>query len=130
MKGVKGRDVFISKANLSTEETTALSYRIRAQMMAGYHANVAPAERILNIDGVLVLQKKDGALILPAPADFIFWTKILEDRVKAFESRINKKMGVSAKELWITGRIDQTALEKFKARNWRVTENANKILFK
>jgi hypothetical protein len=109
MQGVKGLDVFISQANLATEETIALSYRIRAQMMAGYHANVTPIERIRNIDGVVILQRKDGILVLLAPADYVFWTKKLEERVNSFEYKIGKMTEVSGKELWITGKFDKMA---------------------
>jgi len=130
MKGVKGFDVFISMANLATEETIALSYRIRAEMMAGYHANVAPTERIRNIDGVLILQRKDGILVILAPADYIFWTKKLEDKVHSFENNISKMTDISGKELWITGKFDKTARAKFESKGWMVKENANAILLK
>jgi hypothetical protein len=56
--------------------------RIHAQMMAGYHENVAPVARILNIDGVLTVQTKDGALVLLAPVDYVIWTKKLDDEIK------------------------------------------------
>lgn len=128
MKGVEGFEVFISKADLATEETIALSYRIRAQMMAGYHANVAPVARILNIDGVLIVQTEGGALALLAPADYVSWTKNLEDKIKSFESSIKTMAAVSAKELWITGKIDKTAQANFASNGWKVTENASDIL--
>jgi len=58
MQGVNGIDVFISKADLATEETMALSYQILAQMMAGHQAKVAPAVIIRYINDVLMLQQK------------------------------------------------------------------------
>lgn len=128
IKGAEGFDVFISNASLATEETIALSYRIRAQMMAGYHVNVAPAERILNIDGVVVLQTKAGALALLAPADYVFWTQKLEDKIKSFDSSMKTMTAVSARELWITGKMDKTARKNFESYGWKVTENANDIL--
>jgi len=130
MQGVKGFDVFISKADLATEETIALSYRIRAQMMAGYHANVAPAKRIRNIDGVLILERKDGVLVLLAPADFVVWTKKLADKVNAFENSISKMTDISGKELWITGKFDKMARVNFESKGWKVKANANAILLK
>lgn len=99
-------------------------------MMAGYHANVAPAEYIRNIDGVLMLQLKSGALILLAPADFVFWTKRMEDKVNAFENTISKMNGVSGKELWITGKFDQKARTHFEGKGWKLKENVNDILLK
>jgi hypothetical protein len=130
MKGVQGFDVFISKASLATEETMALSFRIRAQLMAGYHAKVSSVERIRSIEGVLLLQTKDGKLVSLAPADFVFWTKRLEDRVLKFEDSISKMSDISDKELWITGRFDKTARTNFESKGWKVKENANSTLLK
>jgi hypothetical protein len=130
MRGVQEIDVFISNANLATNKTVALSYRIRAQMMAGYNANVAPAERIKNIDGALTLQLKNGALVLLLPADYVVWTKQLAGKVKSFENAISKMVGISGKEIWITGKFDKTARASFESKGWKVRENANSILLK
>jgi hypothetical protein len=130
MTGVKGVDVFIGRSALATEETMALSFRIRAQMMAGYHANVEPAQSIRNIEGVLSLQLKNGVLVILVPADFVAWTKKLEDKVNAFENSIGKMHDIAGKELWITGKFDKTALANFENKGWKVKENANAILLK
>lgn len=130
LQGVKGLDVFLSMANLASEETIALSYRIRAQMMAGYHANVAPIERVRNIDGVLISQRKDGRLVLVAPADYVFWTKNLEAKVKSFENTISKMTDISGKELWIAGKFDKVARVNFEKNGWKVKEYADAILLK
>jgi len=130
MKGVQGLDVFIGRADLAAERSVALYYRLTAQMMAGYHVNVAPATRIEYINGVLHLQRMDGVLVLLAPVDFVFWTKTLEDKLNAFEMSIKWMPGVSGRELWITGKIDNKALIQFEAKGWKVKENANNILIK
>ena len=130
MKGVKGRDAFITVADLATERSVALFYRLIAQMMAGYHKNVARAARIWNISGRPALQRNDGVFVLLAPVDFVFWTKGLESKLNAIDSGIEKVAGMSGRELWVTGKVDKTALKHFKAKGWKVTENANDILFK
>lgn len=130
MEGVKGIDVFISKANLATEETMALLNRIRAQMMAGYHSKIAPIERIRSINGVLILQLKNGHLVLLAPVDFVVLTKRLEDKVKAFENTISKMINISGKEVWITGKFDTEPRSLFESNGWKVKDNANSILLK
>ena len=91
---------------------------------------MAPAERIRNIDGVLILQRKDGALILLAPADYVIWTKRLEDKVNSFENSISRMTDISGKELWITGKFDKTARANFESNGWKVKENVNAILLK
>lgn len=130
MAWVKGIDVFISNANLATNKTVALAYRIRAQMMAGYHAKVAPAESIRNIDGVLTLQLKNGAMVLLAPVDYVVWTKRLADKVDSFEKTISQMTDVSGKELWITGKFDKAARASFESKGWKVKDSAGTLLFK
>ena len=124
MKGVKGRDVFISVANLAVEESVALHYRLVAQMMAGYHTNVSPAAQIQNINGMLHLRRKDGVLAFLAPVDFVFWTKEIDRKLNTIENSIKKMGGASGKELWITGEIEKTARDMFEAMGWKVIENA------
>ena len=107
----------------------ALSYRTRAQMMAGYHHKVAPAERIRNIEGVLVLQLKNGALVVLAPVDFVFWTRRLENKVKTFETAVGKMGGISGKEIWITGKFEKAARENFERNGRKVFDNAAEKLY-
>ena len=108
----------------------ALLNRIRAQMMAGYHSKVAPVERIRSIEGVLILQSKNGGLVLLAPVDFVVLTKSLEDKVNAFENTISKMTDISGKEVWITGKFDAKARSLFESNGWKVKENANSLLLK
>jgi hypothetical protein len=130
IKGVEGVDVFLSQASLANSETTALYHRIHAEMMAGYHSNVAPVARILNTDGVLTVQTKNGALILLAPVDYVIWTKKLDDEVKSLDSSIQKMGSASSKELWATGKLEKTARAHFESNGWKVNENANDVLIK
>jgi hypothetical protein len=130
MKGVDGLEIFVGRAALATGKTMALSYRIRAQMMAGYHANVAPVETILNIEGVLALQSGSGELVFLVPADFVAWTKALEGKADAVDKAIGKMPGVAGRELWVTGGFGKEAREGFESRGWRLVENANHLLLK
>jgi hypothetical protein len=130
MKGVEGFDVFLSMASLANNERTALFYRSRAQMMAGYHSNVAAVARILNIDGVLTVLTKNGTVALLAPADYVFWTKKLDDKIKSFAGGIEKMDAIFSKELWITGKLEKTARANFESNGWKVKENANDVLIK
>ena len=65
-----------------------------------------------------------------APADYVVWTKWLENKVNTFESAISKMAGISSKELWITGNLDKTARSHFESKGWKIKENANSILLK
>ncbi len=64
MEGVKGRDMFIRRADVAADESMALYYRLVSQMMAAYHATVKPAERIHFINGTPFIHTKGGNPIL------------------------------------------------------------------
>ncbi len=130
MHGVESRDMFIIMATGATEESVALFFRLTAQMIAGYNAKVAPAARILNINGEAILQGKDGALIWLAPLDYVFLTEGVDYEQKVLDGAIRTMPGVTGKELWINGRIDPAASKFFLANGWKVTPNAGDILIK
>jgi hypothetical protein len=130
MKGVKGMDAFISHAAQATQESVALLHRVRAQMMAGYHAHISAAASIENIDGVLCLLLKNGGLVLLAPADYVFWTQNLSAKLTSFESKIAAMKGLSGKEVWISGRFGKAARAGFEASGWKVKEDAGAVLLK
>jgi hypothetical protein len=127
MKGVEGRDAFISVASLATEESVALHYRLIAQMMAAYHANIAPIESIRNISGRLCFQREDDVLVFALALDNVFWTKDVEHVLNTIDNEIGEVFG---KELWVTGKMDETAAKHFGARDWKIMENANDLFLK
>lgn len=126
MEGVKGRGLFIARANLAPEKSVALFYRLTAQMMAVYNANVTPVKAIRHISGILHLINKKGTVVLLAPVDHVFWTKRLADKLNKFEAATN----AANKELWVTGKFDKMARNQLEATGWKITENANNILRK
>jgi len=129
MTGVKGREVFLGKANLAANKSVALYNRLLAQMMAGYHARIGPAERIQLASGVLYLKRKDGRLVLLAPVDYVFWTKKLEDKINSLEKDLGNLPGTTGKELWISGRMDEGARAQFEQRGWKIQDDAENKLF-
>ena len=128
MKGVKGQDAFISLASTATDEATTLFWRRMAQMMAGYHANVAPVERIVNIGGWAFLQKGTKVVEL-SPVDYLFWTKDVK-RITDKNTAIREKMGVTAVEYWAAGQVDPPLKAYAESEGIKVTEHANKKLIK
>ena len=130
MKNVKGRDAFIALASMVKSEDMAVFYRLCAQMMEAYHANVTPGIRIWNIDGNLRLQDRDGKFLVLQPLDYIFWTKDVHRRLESADSSLKKIPELSGKEIWIPGRFDQKVREQLTASGWKIQENATAILFK
>jgi len=130
MKGVKGREVVLTVASSATERTVAVYYRIVAQMMAGYHANIAPVERIVDIDGTLHLVTKGGTVALIAPVDYVFWTAKLARKVDKLDKGVVALGAKGAKEVWISGKMDSEAHNMLTTRGWKVQERSDDLLIK
>lgn len=71
MKNVKNRKKFIKIAAVAPDYKIARYLRERAQMAAIYHKKVAPVERIVAVQGVPLLQRKDGVIVLLTPLDHV-----------------------------------------------------------
>ncbi len=130
MKGVKDLDIFVSIASLASNESLALYYRLTAQLIAGYHNNVSPAARIINLFGEPLLQTKDGKVVLLSEVDYVFWTKEVGDVLNGIEIDVAKLPDVSGKEVWISGKMEDTARKAWESRGWKIFQDANDKIFK
>jgi len=131
MEGASGRDEFLAAANLAATPSVARFYRLTAQMMGGYHRNVAPIARIVKLDGRPMAQRKDGTLVLLAPIDRVFWTKDVAAKVVAFDRAIGESLPAGTnKEIWLTGDVDGTARSQLEAKGWKITGKADAVLAK
>jgi hypothetical protein len=129
LDGVKGRDGFVATANLASDHSVARLYRIKTEMMAGYHMNVNPVQSIASAAGTSYLRKNDGTAIVLLPLDYIYPTVDVAAKLAKIDSML-KKDGVTGKELWITGRVDEAARPMFKDSGWQVVENAYERIMK
>ncbi|MCK4984106.1 MAG: hypothetical protein KAS40_01235, partial [Desulfobacterales bacterium] len=104
--------------------------RLRAQMMAYYHANVSPAARIISVQDIPLLQRKDGVIVGMFPLDRVFWT----EKLWLNESRGSKKLervpGYAGKEAWIMGRFNPVATMGLSIGGWKTKDNFAKKLLK
>lgn len=123
MKGVKGRDLFIRYASMADEESVALYMRLRAEMMAGYNDNVAPAVRIVDVNGSPYLQRRDGTIIGLFPLDHVAWTTALERKESAASASIDSLGGITGKELWIEGTVKREVKKVFERKGWKIKDN-------
>jgi len=130
MKGVRGHDVFIRQASLAKEESVARFMRLRAEMMANYKANVSPVSRIVDLNGVAVLQKKDGKIIGMFPLDYVAWTSVLMKKESVTSASIKRLYGNIDKELWITGKFGPVARNELQSRGWKVEDDVGDKLIR
>ncbi len=123
MKNVKDRKNFIKMAAVAPDYKIARFLRERAQMMAIYNEKVAPVDRIVAVQGVPLLQRKDGVIVLLAPLDHVFWTHHVWLTLKKGSGILNQLPGFSGKEVWISGAIDPIAQKALEMEGWKVKED-------
>jgi hypothetical protein len=124
MTDVDGRWLQIELASLAEEEQEVWFTRIQAEMIADYHANVAPVERLLLAKGSLFAQRKDGAVVGLFPLDYVAWTERLAQKEKAVSEFLAAELAPKEKALWVLGTIDPAAREALRGKGWALEEKA------
>ena len=104
----------------ATLRTTDQAYfLVRALRILGrYQDEVAPIAR-LAARATLVATDATGALILPAPVDYVAWTQ----RVAGFAQRPD--LAAARRSVWLAGRMTPTAKARFEALGWTVRERVS-----
>ena len=123
MKNVKDRKNFIKISAVAHDYKIARYLRERAQMAAIYHEKVAPVERIIAVQGVPLLQLKDGVIVVLTPLDHVAWTHKLWLRESKGSASLNQLPGFSGKEAWITGTFDPVARKALESQGWKVKQD-------
>jgi hypothetical protein len=123
MKNVASRGNFIKLAAVVPGYDIARYMRLRAQMMAYYHANVSPVARIVSVKGIPLLQSKDGTIVAMFPLDYVFWTEKLWLRETRGSKNVERLPGYTGKEAWITGTVDPVAIKGLSIQGWKAKDN-------
>ena len=106
-----GRVEVIPWALTAKSDTQARFIAGAVMILAGYHKTNDPIAE-LRVSGTLIGRTKAGALIVPAPVDYVSWT----ERVAGFA----KKPDLSAadREIWLTGRLSPRARQELTRLHW------------
>lgn len=123
MKNVASRGNFIKLAAVVPGYDIARYMRLRAQMMAYYHANVSPVARIVSVKGIPLLQSKGGTIVAMFPLDYVFWTEKLWLRETRGSKNVERLPGYTGKEAWITGTVDPVAIMGLSIQGWKAKDN-------
>jgi hypothetical protein len=86
-------------------------------MLAHHHAKIAPFAEV-DAPGPLIARTRDGAILVPAPLDYVPWTQA----VATFARRPDLK--AKNRTAWLTGRLSPRAKQEFAAARWTVQEEA------
>jgi hypothetical protein len=113
--GVAGREQVVGFAAAASSEEGARLVTEAVQMLVRSHQGQEPIARV-TAPGPLVAHTRRGALLVPAPLDYVAWT----ERV----SRFSRRQDLRAKErvAWVTGTVSPRAKQGLAAAGWTVRE--------
>jgi hypothetical protein len=130
LKDVQNRATFIAAAGLVTRQSVARFYRETAQLMAGYHTKIAPVVSLGRIGNIPFLKRADGTVLLVLPLDYIFKTESVANKLHVIDEGLKKTGNVFAKELWLTGKVNNGSREMLETSGWKITEEIGEKLLK
>jgi hypothetical protein len=114
LANVAGREDVVWQMGSVATESQARFLATSVRMLAEYHEKQKPITAVA-APGPVVARDQEGALILPAPVDYVSWT----ERVAFFAK--NPKLQVAPKRtLWITGLMSPRAKKEFEANGWTI----------
>ena len=112
---VPGRAEVVSLALTAASEEQARFVTGAVAILARHHRTVAPIAAV-RVAGTVLATRRDGALVVPAPVDYVAWT----ERAATFARRPDLK--ARARGLWLAGRISPRARQELAALGWTLQE--------
>ena len=130
MDDVSDRSIFIERAALAQDESVAFYFEQQAELMAGYHANVTPVTKFVEVGGLPFLQTKEGVIVGIFPCDHIVWTEDVAARAYGNSAKAVKSLypDATGKELWFEGTVSNRARESLERMGWKVEEKTGQTL--
>jgi hypothetical protein len=130
MDGVADRSIFIERASLAQDESVAFYFEQQAEFMAGYHGNVTPVARFVEVGGLPFLQTKEGVIVGIFPCDHIVWTEDVATRAYGNTAKAVKALypDATGKELWFEGTVSTVARRNLEEMGWKVKEKTSQTL--
>lgn len=128
MAGVAERELLLERAVLAQDEPSAFLYQVQAELLAGYHRNIAPAKRLLLLGSNVFLQRKDGVVVGLFPADYVIWRETSAATLAAMNAGLREISGAHDAELWLTGAASPLCRDNVTKSGWKLVENARERL--
>jgi hypothetical protein len=95
-------------------ESQARFLSTSVRMLAGYHEKQKPLTAMA-APGPVMARDQDGALVLPAPVDYVAWT----ERVASFATHPSFQ-AARQRQLWLSGQMSPRAKQCFEANGWTI----------
>lgn len=115
LNGVAGRDAIVIFAAAARTQDECRFVAGAANMLARYHEVVAPIAQV-SAPGPIIGRTAGGALVLPAPVDYIAWLA----RVAAASDRPDFQ--APDRTLFVSGRLTPLAQKELSQRGWKIFE--------
>jgi hypothetical protein len=116
LANARGRAEVVSLALTAASEEQARFVTGAVAILARHHRTVAPITAV-RVAGTVLATRRDGALVVPAPVDYVAWT----ERAATFARRPDLK--APARGLWLAGRVSPRARQELAALGWTLQES-------
>jgi hypothetical protein len=125
MKGLGDRRLLLEDAATSEDEDDSFTWQLQAELIAGYHAKVAKAAKLVNLGLRPAMMTSAGTLVIVIPSDYVAWTDAIDRGVEEAGSKSAQVVaGAKRKEAWFPGAISALARSKLEGRGWIVRDKA------
>ena len=115
LKDVPGRDAVVGFAAAAQTQDETRFLAAVMNMLARHHESVTPIAQV-SAPGPIVGRTAAGALLIPAPVDYIAWTQ----NVAVHAERLAQ--GASDRTLSVSGQVSARARKELTAQGWKVNE--------
>ena len=112
---VPGRGDVVVLMSSVMMESQARFLATSVRMLAAYHEKQKPITAVA-APGPLVGRDQEGALILPAPVDYVSWT----ERVAQFAQ--SSTLAAPQRSIWLTGKISPRASKEMTKLGWMLQD--------
>ena len=111
-----GRGEAVAWATRAASENEARYVNNSVLLLAQHSRKVEPIAKVRVTDSYIVGETRGGALILPAPLDYIAWVKSTEE--------LARREDFKSAERWLlsSGKVTPRAFEELTALGWRVSD--------
>lgn len=122
MEGVENRELLIKVSLQASTPDMAKVITEIALMTSGYHKHVDPVTKLLPLARITRAEKKNGSPVILLPVDYMIWTEQVSELAAPLA-------GENAGEVWLTGKMSETAMKELETSGWKIYDNVKEELF-
>lgn len=107
---------FLTDAVKALTAEDAFFFQRLAQILANYHATVAPLSAIRFENGLISAVDKNGVLVVPVSLDYAIWGERTARRAEEFVALDRAREHITGLALWTDGRLSERLCSELKQR--------------